>query len=426
MRSEPSLHTAHTQPHTTAPSASLLPTSATTCRHAVPSLSTQPTAHLSLVAMVVLCSTARAPSSHTQSICHVKLNQPVLRSMKMLALETSCDETGVALLEQTDQKIIVRADALASQVDIHKETGGVVPNVAAREHAKALPPLLKKVMTETGVTGAEVDAIAVTVGPGLEPALFQGVNLAKELAEKWQKPIVPVSHLEGHVYSALLTPSDEVKHWSTSKVTFPALALIVSGGHTLLVKVAGHLKYEILGSTVDDAAGEAFDKVARLLGLSYPGGPAVSKLAERGNPTAFAFPRPMKNSGDLNFSFSGLKTAVLYKLRELKKIDEQTRANIAASFQAAVVDSLVTKVERAIQQTNPKTLLLAGGVAANTTLRETMQSLATQEKIPLRIAPLALCGDNAVMIGLVGLFARAAGRTVPIEKITPQADLTLW
>lgn len=331
--------------------------------------------------------------------------------MKLLAIETSCDETAVAVLEQTNSEITILAEAIASQVDIHKETGGVVPNVAAREHAKALPPLLKKVLAEAGVTGPDLTAIAVTVGPGLEPALYQGINTAQELAEKWQKPIVPVSHLEGHIYSALLTPSDDLEHWSAANVAFPALALIVSGGHTLLVKVIDHLKYKILGSTRDDATGEAFDKVARMLGLPYPGGPALNKLAETGDPTAFNFPRPMKNSGDLNFSFSGLKTSVLYKLRELGKIDEQTRANIAAGFQAAVVDSLLTKVQRATQQTNPQTLLLAGGVAANTSLRATMQIVASQAEIPLRIAPLALCGDNAVMIGLVGLFAFAAGRT---------------
>ncbi len=359
--------------------------------------------------------------------------------MKLLAIETSCDETGIAVLEQNGEEITVLANALASQVDIHKETGGVVPNVAAREHAKALPPLLKKVMTEANVTSLEIDAVAVTIGPGLEPALFQGVNLAKELAAKWRKPLLTINHLAGHVYSALLTPSEDLKQWSAAGSAFPALALIVSGGHTLLVKVNGHLQYKVLGSTLDDAAGEAFDKVARLLGLPYPGGPALSQLAAKGDPTKFSFPRPMKNSGDLNFSFSGLKTAVLYKLRDLKGVRNSRgsgtlssefltpslTADIAASFQAAVVDSLLTKVKRAAHETKPHTMLLAGGVAANTVLRVALQTLADKEKIPLRIAPLALCGDNAVMIGLVGLFMFAAGQTASIDKVEPQAGLKL-
>lgn len=360
--------------------------------------------------------------------------------MKLIAIETSCDETAIAVMEQVGQKITVLADVIASQVDIHRETGGVVPNVAAREHAKALPPLLKKVMAEANVTSSEIDAVAVTIGPGLEPALFQGVNLAKGLAAKWRKPLVPINHLAGHVYSALLTPSEDLKQWSAADSAFPALALIISGGHTLLVKVNGHLQYEILGSTLDDAAGEAFDKVARLLGLSYPGGPALSQLADKGDPTKFSFPRPMKNSGDLNFSFSGLKTAVLYTVRDLKRIRNSKdkvsgplefltpslAADIAASFQAAVIDSLLIKVKRAVPKIKPCSILLAGGVAANVALRQAMQTLANEQNIPLRIAPPALCGDNAVMIGLVGLFAHAAGLTVPIEKVAPQADLALW
>lgn len=359
--------------------------------------------------------------------------------MKIIAIETSCDETGVAVLERKGKNITVLAEAVASQVDLHKETGGVVPNVAAREHAKALPPLLKKVMAEAKVTGSELDAIAVTVGPGLAPALAQGVNTARALAKQWQKPIVPVNHLAGHIYSALLTHNDDLTQWSSSAVKFPALALIVSGGHTLLIKITGHLEYNVLGSTLDDAAGEAFDKVARLLGLPYPGGPALSQLADQGDPAKFSFPRPMKNSGDLNFSFSGLKTAVLYTVRDLKGVRNSKdkvpdplifltpslAADIAASFQAAVVESLLIKVQRAVEQTPPKTLLLAGGVAANHSLRRAMQTLANEQNIPLRIAPLALCGDNALMIGLAGCFAVAAGRTTTWADIEPVARLKL-
>lgn len=312
-------------------------------------------------------------------------------------------------------KITVLAQALASQVDIHAETGGVVPDVAAREHTKVIGPLIRKVIRESRVKLQDVDAIAITVGPGLMPALAVGVQAARTLAFALNKPIVSVHHIEGHITSALLSAEE-------STDVFPALALIVSGGHTMLIRVDDWLRYRVLGQTRDDAAGEAFDKVARLLKLPYPGGPQVSKLAEQGNPEAFAFPRPMVHSGDLDFSFSGLKTAVLYALRDNPGVNN---SDVAASFQAAVVDSLIAKTKQALDQDTYKTLLLAGGVAANKLLRDKMTELATQENIELWIAPLELCGDNAVMIGQVGLIALTAGRVASWQDVDAQARVPI-
>lgn len=330
----------------------------------------------------------------------------------LLAIETSCDETGVAIVQKSGQEINVLASAVASQTNIHELTGGVVPSAAAREHEKVLEPLITSVMAQAEVGPADLDAIAVTYGPGLQPALGVGVRAARRLSEEWNKLIVPVNHLEGHIYSALLQ----------GEPNFPALALIVSGGHTLLVLVKDHLDYEVIGSTRDDAAGEAFDKVARLLGLPYPGGPALSRLAKSGNPAAFAFPRPMLHSGDFDFSFSGLKTAVLYTLRENKNINF---SNVAAGFEQAVVDTLVSKTMKAVEQFGPVVVLLAGGVAANMQLRRQLEEAAAQEQIELRIAPPELCGDNAVMIGQVGLFAYEAGRRAQANALEPIARLVL-
>lgn len=354
-------------------------------------------------------------------------------SITLLALETSCDETGVAILNRVGDTIKVLSSKVASQVDIHKLTGGVVPEVAAREHASIIRPMIAKVISDSKVTGENLDAIAVTIGPGLVPALSVGVTAAQTLAYAWQKPIIPVHHLAGHIYSALLT-----KDYNLKTNNFPALALIVSGGHTMLVKMAGHLQYQVLGSTRDDAIGEAFDKVARLLGLPYPGGPALSKLAEQGSSQAFQFSRPMLRSGDLDFSFSGIKTEVLYKLRELNMGTggPKTRANVAASFQQAVVETLVAKTKEALRPVRQaqgkqaqgqqyQLVLLAGGVAANKLLRQQMQSMADELDIPLRIAPPELCGDNAIMIGQAALFAYQKNRTNSWRDIDAHARLGL-
>jgi len=318
----------------------------------------------------------------------------------ILAIETSCDETGVAILQKEGGDITVLSDVIASQIDIHKETGGVIPEVAAREHSQVIRPLIEKVMKEAKTTKEDIDAIAVTVGPGLMPALSVGVTAARTLSYAWDKKVIPVHHIEGHIYAAL--PKENI---------FPALALIVSGGHTLLIEVTGHLQYKVIGTTKDDAVGEVFDKVARMLSLPYPGGPQISKIAEHGDSAAFNFPRPMLKSGDLNFSYSGLKTSVLYQIRELGELTDKQKADIAASFQAAVIDSLLAKVTTALKQKPYSTLLLSGGVAANTELRKSLTKLADQENIQLSISPTELCGDNAIMIGQIGLYALEAGRT---------------
>lgn len=380
-----------------------------------------------------------------------------MSSTTILAIETSCDETGVAIVRREGESITILANKIASQIDIHRETGGVVPEVAAREHVTALPVLLRQATAESKIEQGALDAIAVTLGPGLAPALSVGVTAAQALAYAWGKPIIPVHHLEGHMYSALLSNREEsptaetepallATHYSLPTHSFPALALIVSGGHTQLVFMPAHLTYEVVGATRDDAAGEAFDKVARLLGLPYPGGPHLSHLAEGGNPDAFKFARPMLRSGDLDFSFSGLKTEVLYTLQriasqerevqparahaplaspreappaaersedkgELGRISPEKRADIAASFEQAVVDTLIAKTRAALERTSPRVLLAAGGVLANRKLRRALARLAHETGTKLRLAPLSLCGDNAVMIGQAALFACAAGRT---------------
>lgn len=349
-----------------------------------------------------------------------------MKTSILLAIESSCDETGVSVVRKNGDAVEVVSELVASQANIHEATGGVIPEVAAREHLAVIGPMISSALEKGGVTPENIDAIAVTVGPGLMPALAVGVQTAKTLAFVWEKDIVPVHHIEGHMYSALLQGSD----------VFPALGLIVSGGHTMLVEMENHLQYSILGQTRDDAAGEVFDKVARMLQLSYPGGPKVSALAQKGNGAAYAFPRPMMHSKDLDFSYSGLKTAVLYQVQELEKqpfdklrVPEQVRADIAASFEAAVVESLVAKLSQALQAEKYKSVLLAGGVAANKVLQRAVQDVAQKHGVQTYIAPQALCGDNATMIGQAGVYAYEAGRTknwrdidaiarVPIEEFS--------
>lgn len=338
------------------------------------------------------------------------------KPITLLAIETSCDETGVAIVHKENDRVTVVAQQLASQIDVHAVTGGVVPEIAAREHVTALQVMLRSLLTENKIAPAGLNGIAVTVGPGLQPALAVGVSAARALSYAWRLPLIPVQHLEGHIYSALLE----------GERVFPALALIVSGGHTQLISVTGHVTYEVVGSTKDDAAGEAFDKVARLLGLPYPGGPHLSELAQTGNPTAFFFTRPLLHSGDFNFSFSGLKTAVLYAWRDLSpEHQKKQRADMAASFEQTVVDTLVGKTQQAIAQLNPNVLLLAGGVAANTKLRQELATMAANVNIPLRIAPHRLTGDNATMIGQAGVFAYEQGRRASWQDIDAHARLPI-
>jgi N6-L-threonylcarbamoyladenine synthase len=346
--------------------------------------------------------------------------------MKILAIETSCDDTGIALIESDKAgNIKILANLVSSQIETHKPYGGVVPNLAKREHQKALPILFNKLTKSYKLQATSCDLIAVTQGPGLAPCLWTGVNFAKDLAIKLNKPIVGINHLKGHIFAALLDPqisnfqfliskkNPDPKPYTLNPIPYPLLALIVSGGHTQLVfsKKLGH--YKIIGETLDDAAGEAFDKVAKLIGLEYPGGPEISKRAENGNPTQFDFPRPMINSKDFDFSFSGLKTSVLYLVKGLyahsdKKPLKLTNKNIAdlcASFQQAVTDVLVSKTILATKILKPKTLILGGGVAANKHLRETLKSKIEKEfpSVKCLLSPENLTGDNALMIAMAAL-----------------------
>ncbi len=317
--------------------------------------------------------------------------------MRILGIETSCDETSVALLDVNKGVARIAKHLTASQVLKHAQYGGVVPEVAARLHAETLPLLID----EMGVSGKDLDGIAVTRGPGLITSLRVGTDFARALAYGWNLPLVGANHIEGHIAA----------NWIGKKVAaayrFPALVLVVSGGHTELILMKGFGKYERIGSTLDDAAGEAFDKVAKMLDLGYPGGPAVSKRALLGNPETFAFPRPLLNKQNFDFSFSGLKTAVLYTLQRKKNWSAENVNDICASFQAAVVETLVIKTLRAAKAKNAKTVFLAGGVAANATLRETLAASVKKELpgVEAVIPALEYCTDNAAMIAMAGYFS---------------------
>lgn len=317
--------------------------------------------------------------------------------MLVLGIETSCDETGLALY---DGDAGLLAHRVHSQVDMHRAYGGVVPELASRDHIRRVLPLLEDILAESGRSRPDIDAIAVTEGPGLAGALLVGAGLAYALGYALGRPVVGVHHLEGHLLSPLL---------ARPAPSFPFVALLVSGGHTQLMQVSGVGDYALLGETLDDAAGEAFDKTAQLLGLGYPGGPAVSRLAEFGVEGAYQLPRPMLNSGDLNFSFSGLKTAVLTAAQRAGNLCEQVRADIARAFVAAVVDVLATKAMAALDRTGLDTLVVAGGVGANAQLRERLQAEAGRRGVRLYFPPAALCTDNGAMIALAGLARLRAG-----------------
>jgi N6-L-threonylcarbamoyladenine synthase len=313
--------------------------------------------------------------------------------MLILGIETSCDETGLALL---DSEHGLLAQQLHSQVAMHVAYGGVVPELASRDHIRRVLPLLDGVIEAAKRDVAQIDAIAVTAGPGLAGALLVGASIGHALGYALDRPVYQVHHMEGHLLSPLLSrPAPE----------FPFVALLVSGGHTQLLRVGGWGSYRLLGETLDDAAGEAFDKTAQLLGLGYPGGPAVSRLAEFGDLGAVKLPRPMLGSGDLNFSFSGLKTAVLTAVRRAggSNVCEQARADIARAFVEAIVDVLVTKALRALDQTGLETLVVAGGVGANAQLRARLQLEVEERGGKVFFPPLDLCTDNGAMIALAGL-----------------------
>lgn len=321
--------------------------------------------------------------------------------MKILSIETSCDETAVAILdidgplENPDIKIL--GNTLLSQIALHEQYGGVYPTLAKREHIKNLPILLEQTVKEAHLETRfpSIDLIAVTSGPGLEPALWVGITFAEELGRKWQKPVIPINHMEGHIWSVL---------FEEGKLELPAIALLVSGGHTELVYIKDFGEYEILGQTRDDAVGEAFDKVARMLGLPYPGGPQISKLAERSRVSTrqvdtLRLPRPMIHSGDLDFSYSGLKTAVLYKLKESLDIDKE---DMARAFEDAAIEVLVEKTRKAItERPEIKTLIVGGGVSANIHLKRELEKMVSQfPEVTLRLPSRLLSTDNALMIGL--------------------------
>jgi N6-L-threonylcarbamoyladenine synthase len=316
--------------------------------------------------------------------------------MRVLGLETSCDETAVAVYDAATGLL---AHEVYSQVELHAAYGGVVPELASRDHLRKLLPLLKKVLAESGGAAA-IQGVAYTSGPGLVGALLVGAAVARSLAYAWRVPCTGVHHMEGHLLAPLLEPDPP---------QFPFVALLVSGGHTLLAHVHGVGRYEILGQSLDDAAGEAFDKTAKLLGLGYPGGPQLAALAERGRPGVFRFPRPLTERPGLDFSFSGLKTAVVVALRD-RELDDQIRADAAQAFEEAVVETLVIKCRRALAATDARTLVVAGGVGANRRLRARMLAMGERDGVRVVYPRVEFCTDNAAMIALLGHLRLAAGQ----------------
>lgn len=384
--------------------------------------------------------------------------------MKILGIETSCDETGVCIIEvEKSEKgdfLTVLGNQLYSQVALHEKYGGVFPMLAKREHAKNLVPLfeaclkesnllkiksekeiklstekienIKKILDREGelfveleklletIEKPEVDAIAVTNGPGLEPALWVGVTFAKALSEAWGIPLIPTNHMEGHIVVSSLLPNQErdsaKKGYKIKETKYPALALLISGGHTQLVLIKNSLQYEIVGNTCDDAVGEAFDKVARMLGLPYPGGKIISELAKKEreeNPnkkTPYPLPRPMIHSKDLNFSFSGLKTAVLYTIKKIPEVTDQIKQEIALEFESAVLDVIESKTSQAIEEYNPQTLIIGGGVSANPSIREILEKVCRKYNLEFLVPEVTASTDNALMISLAGYMNILAGK----------------
>lgn len=385
--------------------------------------------------------------------------------MKILSIETSCDETAISIIEVTGTKeqpvFQILSNVVRSQIELHKEYGGVYPNLAKREHAKNLPPIfienlksaqlysptlsnhridpekeetIRKLLEREGDladellrTASEIerpalDAIAVTTGPGLEPALWVGINFAKALSFIWDIPVMPVNHMQGHALSTLINAAQGTKQTiDLSGLRFPALALLISGGHTELVLMRDLVTYEKIGATKDDAVGEAFDKVARLLGLPYPGGPKISELAQRGNARAdIKLPRPMIDSGDYDFSFSGIKTSVLYLVKRLGDIDETTTCDIAREFETAVTEVLLKKTHDAMSEYMIETLIVGGGVSANRFIRNELKHMM-ETNFPdaaLLLPDTHLSTDNSIMIGVAGYFSIANGKPFP-----PLADI---
>jgi N6-L-threonylcarbamoyladenine synthase len=341
--------------------------------------------------------------------------------MTILGIETSCDETSAALIKtpEKDAKVELISNVIASSLELHAKTGGIIPEVAAREQVKFIIPVIEEAISSLKNPKREIDAIAVTYGPGLIGSLLVGVETARTFAYTWNKPLIPVNHLFGHIYANWLIANSEpqivnnhkpyaISH--TPNIEFPAIALIVSGGHTDLVLMRGHRNVTWLGGTRDDAAGEAFDKTGRLLGLPYPAGPTIEKLASKINKDLYHFPRPLIGSGDFDFSFSGLKTAILREVQKTKQLDEQTIAEICYSLQQAIFDVLIKKTFAAAEKYNAKSIVLGGGVAANQTLKTRFESEISNQKssIQLFVPDKKLCTDNAAMIATAGFFNHEA------------------
>ncbi|MFI4911979.1 MAG: tRNA (adenosine(37)-N6)-threonylcarbamoyltransferase complex transferase subunit TsaD [Sedimentisphaeraceae bacterium JB056] len=328
------------------------------------------------------------------------------KDVKILAIETSCDETAASVVCNGTQ---ILSSVVASQIDIHQKFGGVVPEIASRAHIEKIYHVVEKALDDSDLSMNDIDAIAVANQPGLVISLIVGVTAAKTLAMMWNKPLIAINHVHAHLQSALLEEEKDIK--------LPAVALIVSGGHTNIYSCRSALDLDLMGTTIDDAAGEAFDKVAQILGLSYPGGPSIEKIAKEGNPKAIRFPRSMLNKESLDFSFSGIKTAVLYHcngqdMKGKSLVSDMSRkeiADIAASFQQAVVEVLVKKTMLASKKIRAKTIIMGGGVAASTALREQMQDVCDQRRLKLMVAPRKYCTDNAVMIASLAYHKYKAG-----------------
>jgi len=387
--------------------------------------------------------------------------------MKILAIETSCDETAISIIEGEgtfgSPSFSILSDETISQIKIHEKWGGVVPNLAKREHIKNLVPVLQASLEDASLSEKEkkeipsniqgdiknilsreaglaeelifylssietppIDYIAVTYGPGLEPALWVGINFAKALSIFWEKPLIPINHMEGHIFSVLLEKKDGA--YTTREIKYPALSLLISGGHTELVLIKDALSYEIIGQTRDDAVGEAFDKVARLLNLPYPGGPAISALAEKGSgKTNFNLPRPMIDSPDFDFSFSGLKTSVLYTIKKLQIFSDENKADIAKQFEDAVTDVLLLKTEKALKKYDAKTVIVGGGVSANKKIRSVFSKTFEEkyENIGLLFPEQKFSTDNAVMIAISAFLRIKASKIPEAENIIANGNLIL-
>lgn len=334
--------------------------------------------------------------------------------MKILGIETSCDETGVAIY---DDKQGLIANQLYSQIKLHADYGGVVPELASRDHIRKTVPLIQAALKQANLTASDIDGVAYTAGPGLIGALMVGASVGRSLAYAWGVPAVAVHHMEGHLLAPMLEDNPP---------SFPFVALLVSGGHTQLIKVTGIGEYALLGESIDDAAGEAFDKTAKLLGLDYPGGAKLSKLAEQGNTSRFHFPRPMTDRPGLDFSFSGLKTAAANTINQQKQdLDEQTKADIARAFEDALVDTLLIKSRRALDQTGFNRLVIAGGVSANKTLRSKLAQLMAERKGQVYYPRLEFCTDNGAMIAYAGMIHLKASQFADLAiEVKPRWPLS--